>query len=141
MLTNGEYAASIDNLGKGEMKVCVDPDELIIPDRDISNGYFFMEGCPEWTKDPERNKEFLENMEQEANRILERQGYIFLNDVLAMVGIGPTSAGGEIGWVHGRGDDFVSFGIYEAINRRAINGWEPVYILDFNHDGYILPYI
>lgn len=138
-LTGSKMLGAPDN--PDELKIAVDPDELFIPDRDITNGYFFMEGCEEWTKDPERNKEYLENMEEEANKIFNEQGYLFLNDVLAMVGIGPTSAGGEIGWCKGRGDNFVSFGIYEAVNRRSINGWEPVYILDFNHDGYILPYI
>ena len=99
---------------------------------------FFQAGCINWTKDPEANLLYLKGQEELANAIFDEQGYLLLNDVYAMIGVEPTDQGACVGWVKGFGDDFVDFGIIRVENADAVNGWEPVFLLDFNHDGYIL---
>ena len=70
-----------------------------------------------------------------------------LNDVYEALGIDKTKAGQVVGWVYDpenpnhKGDNFVSFGIYDQDNERArafVNGKERVILLNFNVDGYIL---
>ena len=73
---------------------------------------------------------------------LRKQGYLLLNDVYDMLDIPRTDIGYKVGWLMGLGDDYVDFGMYELYrhgsNTRFINGLEPVILLDFNIDGYIL---
>ena len=99
---------------------------------------FFGPGCINWTKNPEENLLYLKGQEEHANALFDDQGYLFLNDVYAMIGVEPCDLGSKIGWVKGFGDDFIDFGIIRVENYEAVNGWEPVFLLDFNHDGYIL---
>lgn len=101
-------------------------------------------GCIGWTKDPEYNKTFLKNQQAVANKKLQTQRYLFLNDVYKMLGFKPTKAGHVVGWIydekHPIGDNYVDFGIYDIENeatRRFMNGLEQNVILDFNVDGNI----
>lgn len=112
----------------------------------VSSPYAFIydDGCKGWTKDPELNKFFLMECQQFANIKLKEQGYLFLNDVLDMVGIHKTTMGHVVGWVydpeHGHGDNYVDFGIFDVHNERKrafVNGYERNVILDFNVDGDI----
>lgn len=109
---------------------------------------FFMEGCRGWEKNAEMNLCFLKQQQSYANKKLQSQGYLFLNDVYEMLGIDKTAAGQVVGWVydeaHPIGDNFVDFGIYDFYNEKArefVNGRERVILLDFNVDGNILEYI
>lgn len=102
------------------------------------------DGCTGYTKDPEYNKMFLKKQQAYANRKLQEQGYLFLNDVYKMLGFKPTKAGHVVGWIydekHPVGDNYVDFGIYDIENpatRRFVNGLERNVILDFNVDGNI----
>lgn len=104
----------------------------------------FDSGCVGWSKDPEWNKKFLLNQQALANRKLQEQGYLFLNDVYKMLGFMPTKMGHVVGWIydekHPIGDNFVDFGLYntdDEATRRFINGLERNAILDFNVDGNI----
>lgn len=129
--------------------VYVPKDDIFIPDRDLSDfAVFFGSGYstlidsdtnPE--NDPERNREILRDIEDMANDIFNQQGYLFLSDVYSMLGMIYKYPPDGIGWCKGRGDDFVSFGIFDVRNANAISGDEDIFLLDFNHDGYILPYI
>ena len=102
----------------------------------------FDNGSMGWTKDPEYNLMFLKLQQNHANDRLRAQGYLFLNDVYDMLDIPRTDIGYKVGWLMGLGDDYVDFGMYELYrhgsNTRFINGLEPVILLDFNIDGYIL---
>lgn len=105
---------------------------------------FFDEYCDGWTKDPEMNLVFLKHQQSMANKKLQSDGYLFLNDVYKMLGIMPTKAGQIVGWVYdeegGVGDNYVDFGLYDISHEGArdfVNGRERSILLDFNVDGVI----
>ena len=105
----------------------------------------FYEGCPGFTKDPEHNRIYLKQQQEYANKKLQLQGYLFLNEVLEQLGFERTKAGQVIGWIYDEknpiGDNFVDFGIYDIndpAKARFLDGIEPRILLNFNHDGYIL---
>ena len=109
---------------------------------------FFDEYCTGWTRDAEYNLMFLRQQQNWANEKLKSQGYLFLNDVYAMLGIPKTKAGQIVGWVYDEGnkfaDNYVDFGIYDLYNEQArdfVNGREKSILLDFNVDGNILDMI
>jgi len=55
-----------------------------------------------------------------------------------MLGIPRSQAGSVVGWVVSEdGDNFVDFGIYNALNTDLVNGYNPTILLDFNVDGVI----
>ena len=94
---------------------------------------------PDW----DANITFLKLQESFANTRLEREGYLFLNDVYDMLGIPKTKAGQVVGWIYDPEDksidNRISFGIFEPRNHRTINGYEEECILlDFNVDGVII---
>lgn len=110
---------------------------------------FFDEGCAGWSKDPEYNLMFLRRQQDFANEKLRSRGYLFLNEVYAMLGIDATKAGQIVGWVYDLsekhiGDNYVDFNIYNGDSERArafVNGKERSILLDFNVDGNILDLI
>lgn len=104
----------------------------------------FDESCFAWTKSPETNLLFLKQQQAHANKLLQQNGYLYLNDVYEMIGFPKTKMGQVVGWVYDEknpiGDNFVDFGIYDIYNERArdfVNGYERSIILDFNVDGNI----
>ena len=123
--------------------------DVVEPSKHSDYARFFMEGCPNWTKNPEYNFNFLKSQQRFANDRLRIQGHLFLNEVYDMLGFDRTKAGNIVGWIydpkHGDGDNFVDFGIYGDYegnaNCRFVNGWEPCILLDFNVDGPILEMI
>lgn len=84
---------------------------------------------------------FLKAKQQYFNDLLKSRGYVFLNEVYEALGFKKTDEFKNVGWVYREkdpiGDIFVDFGIYQNINRGAINGTTADFILDFNHDGEI----
>lgn len=108
---------------------------------------FFDVGNPHWQKDPEDNLWFLKQQERYANEKLQRQGYLFLNDVYDSIGIPKTKAGQVVGWIYDKNtdpndgrDNYVDFGIFDGASRAArdfVNGYERTILLDFNVDGNI----
>lgn len=98
-----------------------------------------------WERDAEDNKFFLLRQQQHANEVLQSKGYIFLNEVLDMVGIPRCRAGQTVGWIYDKnnpiGDNCVDFGILNIrseANRAFMNGLEKSIWLNFNVDGDIL---
>jgi hypothetical protein len=97
-----------------------------------------------WSPQRTTNQIFLRVQQQYANDLLNSRGYLFLNDVLDMLGIDRTPAGQRVGWCNTDGGDtdgYVDFGVfdgdmYSAI--RFINCDEESVWLDFNVDGVIL---
>ena len=104
----------------------------------------FDESCVGWTKSPEYNLMFLKQQQAHANRLLQQNGILFLNDVYEMLGFQKTQAGQVVGWIydeeHPIGDNFVDFGIYNLYSEKArdfVNGYERSIVLDFNVDGNV----
>lgn len=98
----------------------------------------FDECSTEWSKSAEMNRAFLKCAQEYFNMKLQSRGHVFLNEVYDHLGFEHTSAGSVVGWVIGHdGDNYVDFGLYEAMNTRFINGAERSVILDFNVDGVI----
>lgn len=110
---------------------------------------FFDESCAGWSKNPEHNMTFLKMQQAWANRKLQEDGYLFLNDVYKMLGMNVTKEGQAVGWVYDPnnqvGDNYVDFGIYDQYGiekfdsrkRAFVNGDERNILLDFNVDGVI----
>lgn len=127
-----EKEVEVTEDGKGIAKVT--------NDRSSCSSYarFFDATCPDFKKNPEYNRIFIEQTQQMFNDKLHAKGNVFLNEVYDALGFERTSAGALVGWVdNGDGDNFIDFGIYEDRNRRFVNGIEPVVLLDFNVDGVI----
>ena len=107
--------------------------------------FCFDEGAAGWVKDAESNKFFLMRQQDYANEKLKARGYLFLNEVLDMVGIPRCRAGQTVGWIYDEnnpiGDNYVDFGmlnIYSKPSRDFMNGLERSIWLEFNVDGDIL---
>lgn len=118
--------------------------EVANPDYNSIYARFFDESCKGWTKSPEDNLRFLKMVQSWANKKLQADGYLYLNDVYEALGIPKTKAGHVVGWifdeVHPIGDNFVDFGIYDLYNEKArdfVNGYERNILLDFNVDGNV----
>ena len=107
---------------------------------------FYDEVSNQWKKDSEYNLMFLRKQQDYANEMLRCKGYLFLNDVYAMLGIPKTKAGQIVGWKWNKdGDNYIDFGIYDMTGkeiydspkRAFVNGLERNILLDFNVDGVI----
>lgn len=123
---------SVDADGKIKMIKSADPNKWSPYAR------FFDEASPNWQKNPELNRLFVQCQQNYANHLLQARGHVFLNEVYDMLGIERSTAGQVVGWVIGdEGDNFIDFGLFEAANSRFINGWERNVLLDFNVDGVI----
>lgn len=126
--------------------IAVNPKDIFIPDRDLSDyAVLFGKGyslhIDGHNDDPETVFNILRSTEEWANAVFQEQGYIYLQDVYEGLGLIDKFAPDGVGWCAGIGDDYVDFGIFSVKNGDAINQLEPMYWLDFNVDGYILPYI
>lgn len=105
-------------------------------------GKFFDSSNPNWEKAPEYNITFLSTVQQMFNDKLRARGHVFLNEVYEALGFDHTAAGAVVGWIWNgdEGDNYIDFGIFDAsknANRRFVNGYENVILLDFNVDGVI----
>lgn len=133
---------------KGEEKTVTKTIDVMDPNRYSPYAIVFDDGNNGWDPDPELTKFFLIQQQNHANEKLKKRGYLFLNEVLEMLGAPITKAGQSVGWIydeeHGTGDNFVDFGIFDIYNPKArdfVNGYEKVIVLDFNVDGDILSHI
>lgn len=113
--------------------------------------FFFDETCAGWTKSPEANKTFLIQVQNWANEKLQKQGHLFLNELLDMIGVDRTRAGNEVGWMYDKdgivcGDNYIDLGVfdqcgverYDERKRAFVNGHERSILIDPNVDGPIL---
>lgn len=108
-----------------------------------------------WSKNGRTNYETLMYMQKAANLDLKRYGYMFLYDVIQMLGIPegciPNDlliASRVIGWIDDPYDssrnNWISFGIsdqageYNEIGKELFEGTERDVMLSFNPDGIIL---
>ena len=128
----------------GEIKTVKKTVNVADPNKYSDYARFFEDGCTGWSKDPEYNLTFLKHQQSQANDILQKRGYLYLNEVYEMLGIPKTKAGHVVGWIYDEknpvGDNYVDFGIYDLYNERSrafVNGYERTILLDFNVDGNI----
>lgn len=99
---------------------------------------FYDEASPNWEKNAEHNRLFIQCIQNYANERLRARGHLFLNEVYDMLGIERSPEGQIVGWVvGGDGDGYIDLGMYSATNAQFINGWEPRVLLDFNVDGVV----
>lgn len=126
------YHASQDETFEGKKVKTSDPNKWSPYAR------FFDEASPNWVKDPELNRLFVQCQQNYLNDRLQVKGHVFLNEAYDLLGIDRSRAGAVVGWVVGPdGDNYIDFGIYEAHNAAFVNGWERSILLDFNVDGVI----
>lgn len=133
----GEITVTDGDTGEEETHYFVD--DPMVPGNEHAK--FFCESSIYWSKNPEENLKFLMDVMGRMQDRFDRQGYLLLNDVYRALDIPETYGGSVCGWIKGLGDNVIDFGIfdcYKESNRRFVNGYEPVILLDFNHDGYIL---
>ena len=131
---------------KGKEKTVTNTVEVADPVAAMSPyTYVFDETASGWQRDAEANKFFLLRQQDYANEKLKSRGYLFLNEVLDMVGIPRQRAGQTVGWIYDEnnpiGDNYVDFGIFNIhceANRNFVNGLEKSIWLNFNVDGDIL---
>ena len=113
----------------------------IDPNNNSMYAKFYDSSCAEWEPNPEYNLMRLNSLQNYFNDMLQVRGHVFLNEVYDSLGIPRTSAGAVVGWVMSEdGDNYIDFGIYDLGNTRArdfVNGYEAVFLLDFNVNGPI----
>lgn len=95
-----------------------------------------------WDPNEDYTSQNLTAVQLWANRRLERKGHLFLNEVFDQLGLSRTREGAVVGWLkNGEGDDYVSFGDFDAsIYRVPSDDYTRVdsnFIVDFNVDGVI----
>lgn len=104
---------------------------------------FFDETCTNYSDDPDFNKNTLILLQARFNERLRRVGYVYLNEIYEALGVEKTEAGHDMGWRYAPHDpnhegantiDFNMWDIRSKANRRFINGYEPIILLDFNVD-------
>lgn len=130
---------------KGKEKNKTDKIKVMDPNGLSDFARMYNEGCISWCKDPQANLNFLKCQETAATKRLQKQGYLFLNEVYEMLGFPRIPEGQVAGWIYDEknpiGDNFVDFGIYNT-NRESsinfVNGYDRTIILDFNIDGNII---
>lgn len=140
-----EQVEKIEN-GEGEVTIIKGDEEetFNIPEPYSPIARVFDESCLGWQPNAEQNYWFLTKRRQEAQDRLERDGFIFLNDVYKMLGFPLTQAGQVLGWLKDseEGDGYISFGLQENLEdetvRRFMNGRDKYIVLDFNVDGNII---
>lgn len=107
--------------------------------------FCFDESATGWVRDAEKNKFFLARQEQFANEQFEANGFMFLNDVLDMVGLPHVREGQVVGWYWDKNkplsENRINFGvlnIHSEPARNFVNGWEKSVWLHFNVQGNIM---
>ena len=125
-----------------------DEDKAVIKKGPVTPGVyarFFDEGSPNYTRRSGENRIFLTSAQAMFNDLLNRRGYVTLNQVYDHLGLEETPEGQYIGWYRrNQGSEdvkYIDFGIFNLDNERTrafINDQEPSVLLDFNVDGFIL---
>lgn len=93
-----------------------------------------------WRNDPVINIATLQGVQNYLNDLLNIKGFVLLNDAYDALGLERDDIGCVAGWVKGKGDGFISFGLTDNIAKEFMNcraGRNGV-LLNFNCIGYIL---
>ena len=113
-----------------------------VGDKIVTSPYavWFGEGCTNWSSQTGYNGMFLKGQQNYASDMLRIKGHIFLNEVYDLLGVERTPTGAVCGWVMGKGDDYVDFGIFTDTTDEKeafLDGYSKNILLDFNVDGVI----
>lgn len=92
------------------------------------------------------NETYLKQLQEQANQLLNRRGYVFLNEVYDMLCLTKTPEGQYVGWIkdNPNGDGYIDFGIklcYEDPRFKDFIETKKLrrkLVLDFNVDGVII---
>lgn len=96
---------------------------------------FFDEMSPNWEKTAEFNVYFIKCVEDHLTSLLDRRGYVFLNEAYDKLGLSRTRVGQLVGWIRDDEDpenNKIEFGLSEKINEKFVNGTRSSALLDFN---------
>lgn len=119
---------------KGKKKV----ERVVGPNGFSPYARMFDEANPNFVKNAEYNRIFIQCQQNYLNHKLNARGYVFLNEAYEQLGMEHSKAGCVVGWMlDDDGDGFIDFGLHEATSAGFTNGYEPRVILDFNVDGNI----
>lgn len=96
-----------------------------------------------WTNKPGENRLFIVATQNYFNDILQRRGYVFLNEVYTHLGFQPVPEGQTMGWIvnEDRPDTVIDFDIFNSKaeeSRAFVNDQTPNVLLDFHGVSYIL---
>lgn len=102
--------------------------------------FVFDDKSPSWSKPEyqEYNWLFLRSQQNWANDMLRAQGYLFLNQVLHILGIPSTVAGQIVGWIPAKPDWVVDFGCWDDMGKELASNPDGSIQLKFNIQGPIL---
>lgn len=105
--------------------------------------YTFDQRNPQWRGEGDvYNYFFLKSQQNYHNQILHARGHVFLNEVLGALGFEHTKAGAVVGWVlNGDGDNYIDFGVFDALSAPKDFIDAQAIRLEFNPDGVILDLI
>lgn len=107
---------------------------------DISSEF---EGNPTYDLQTLLLKQRYWNEVLQSRQTAKRPGYVFLEEILKDLDIPTTKVSHDAGFTTNGGDGYIDFGIFEssregeAMNGRAVNGVENVFVLNFNCQGNI----
>lgn len=136
--------------GVVEREIGVETDEGVVPKTIKEHGVdangrsmyarLFDQTNKHWQRQGMYNQMTLQAQQQYANDRLNRDGYLFLNDVYESLGFERTNYGQVVGWIkNGNGDSYVDFGFFNDSyeGKRFVAGYNDSIWLDFNVDGTI----
>lgn len=119
-----------------------------VKDKDAKDPYeFLFDECVDtWQPSRDYNRMWLKHAQNTANIRLKKKGYLFLNEVLELIGFNHgTTIGQFAGWVYDPTnpniDSFVDFGMYDLDDPTKVaflEGDERNIWLHFNVDGNII---
>lgn len=96
-----------------------------------------------WTNQSGENRFLIANSQNYFNDLLNRRGYVFLNEVYTHLGFQPVPEGQTMGWI--RNSDFpdavIDFDVFNSQSsesRAFVNDLTPNVLLDFHGVSYIL---
>lgn len=107
----------------------------------------FDKNCKKFTDNPTYNLRYLKECQAICNERLHENGFLFLEEVYAIIGLPKFFNIEGIGWwmdMSDENDNYVDFGIYDRTkktSRNFVNGLQPDIILDFNVDGNLADYL
>lgn len=94
---------------------------------------------PQWRGEGDvYNYFFLKSQQNYHNQILHARGHVFLNEVLGALGFEHSKEGSIVGWLlNGDGDNFIDFGVFDALSAPKDFIDAQAIRLEFNVDGVI----
>lgn len=105
----------------------------------------FTDGCKGFDPNfPEYNRQFLNHLQAHWNKVLQEDGYVFLNDIRRDFGLNRTQLGQVVGWVYDPKNpdlqNVIDFGL-DRFDREDVveffNGNEASIIIDLRPDGEV----